>query len=638
MVRNPHATGDRSGVSRSSDAGRQLVGLSLAALGIAFGDIGTNPLYALRESFHGHGLPATHGNVLGVLSLITWALLLVVTVKYLVFVLRADNHGEGGVLALTALVTQVKALRSGVKRALITLGLIGTALLYGDGMITPAISVLSAVEGLAVATPLSEPYVVPITVAILVLLFSIQHRGTARVGRVFGFVMILWFGVLAVLGLLHVARQPTVLAALSPFHPVEFFADNGWRGFLILGSVFLVVTGGEALYADIGHFGKLPIRLPWFGLVLPALLLNYWGQGALVYGDPAAASNPFFLLAPAWGRLPLVVLATVAAVIASQALISGVFSLTHQAVQLGYSPRVAVRHTSPEAIGQVYVPYVNRALMLSCIALVLGFRSSSGLAAAYGIAVSTSMVITTVLLAAVMRARWGWRWPVVALLAGAFLTVDLVFFAGNVVKISDGGWVPLLVGAGVFTLMTTWKRGRQLLVRHLARDQISVAALRERLASEPPHRVTGTAIYMSGTPFFAPPALLYNLQHNKVLHERVLFLAIETVEIPRVPREERIQVTPLEAGMHQVVLRYGFMQSPHVPNDLRGMMVEGAPLNPARVTYFLARETVLPTPSGGMALWRERLFAFLAQVSQRTSTYFGLPPEQVVEFGAPIEI
>lgn len=611
---------------------------SVAALGIAFGDIGTSPLYALRESFHGHGLAPTHANVLGVLSLITWSLVAVVSVKYMAFVLRADNHGEGGILALTALVTRVDARLGGGRWLLITLGLFGAALLYGDGVITPAISVLSAVEGIELVAPSLEPYVVPATVVTLAGLFAIQRQGTTRIGRAFGPVMVLWFSVLALLGLGQVARNPTVLAALNPLHAVTFFADNGLHGFLVLGSVFLVVTGSESLYADVGHFGKRPLRVPWFGLALPSLLLNYWGQGALIYDDPTAVSSPFFLLSPAWARIPLVVLATLATVIASQALISGVFSLTRQAVQLGYAPRMTIEHTSDEVIGQVYVPAVNWALMVACIAMVLGFGTSGDLAAAYGVAVSTTMVFTAALLAAVMRERWGWSWTAVALVGGAFLLIDLSFFASNAVRLADGGLVPLMIGLAVFTLMTTWRRGRQLLLSHLAASRISFGALRQRLADDPPVRVPGTAIYMSGSPFNVPPPLLQNLWHNKVLHERVIFLAVTTAEVPRVRRKERVKVVPLGAGAFQMVLRYGFKESPNVPRDIDGTRVGGRPIDAASVTYVLGRETVLPSAHGGMALWRERLFAFMAQNAQRATAFFQLPPAQVVEFGAQVRI
>ena len=565
-------------------SGRRLLLLSLAAVGIAFGDIGTSPLYALRESFHGHGVSPTRENVLGVLSLITWSLLLVVSLKYMLFVLRADNQGEGGILALTSLVTRVNARRGGSKRALVALGLLGGALLYGDGMITPAISVLSAVEGLGVAAPVMEPYVLPLTLLILLLLFGIQRQGTTRVGSAFGPVMLLWFAVLAVLGLRQIILQPGVLAAVDPRHSVSFLAASGRDGFLVVGSVFLVVTGSEALYADIGHFGKRAVRFPWFALVLPALLLNYWGQGALVYAQPHAVSNPFFLLAPEWARLPLVLLATVAAAIASQALISGVFSLTRQAVQLGYSPRMTIRHTSAQVIGQVYVPAVNWALLLACCALVLGFRTSGGLAAAYGIAVSTSMVFTGILLAAVMRERWRWSLSLVVPLAGALLLVDLVFFGSNLLRVAEGGWFPLLIGALVFTLMTTWQRGRQLVRQHLAPSRISFETLRRRLAAEPPVRVPGTAVYMSASPFTVPTALLHNPWHNKVLHERVLFLAVETADTPRVPPRLRVESTHLGAGVHQVIMFYGFIESPDVHRDLRLVRLAGEAIDPAQVS------------------------------------------------------
>lgn len=631
----PRGEGDGG---KPSAAGRRFALLSLGALGIVFGDIGTSPLYAFRESFHGHRLLATSENVLGVLSLIIWALIIVIALKYVVFVLRADNRGEGGIMALTALVTPLNARRGGGRWFLIMLGLFGTALLYGDGMITPAISVLSAVEGLGVATPLFEPFIIPVTVVILIALFLIQRRGTGGVGRVFGPVMLLWFLTIAVLGIRQIVGDPSVLAAVNPVHAVRFFVDNGLRGWLVLGSVFLAVTGGEALYADIGHFGKNPIRLSWFTVVLPCLVLNYLGQGALVLMAPSNSENPFYRMVPTWALYPVVILATLATVIASQALISGVFSLTRQAVQLGYSPRTTIVHTSTEEIGQVYVPAVNWALMLACILLVLGFRSSANLAAAYGVGVSTDMVFTTILLTVVMLEKWRWRWPMVALVAGPFLLVDLAFFGGNIVKVPYGGWVPLVVAAFMFTLMSTWKRGRLLVARRLEPSRVSMQTFLARLDNDKPHRVPGTNIYMSGSSNTVPVALLKNYEHNKIIHETVLFVAVETEEIPRVARADRIRTFPLGSGFHQVVLHYGFTQSPNVPRALSHLTLDGKPVDVSNATYVLGRDTILPSRKPGMALWREWLFAFMSRNAQSATAFYVLPPDRVVELGTQVEI
>jgi len=622
-----------------SPRGNYLLLLTLGALGVVYGDIGTSPLYALRESFHAsHNLTPTPANVLGILSLIFWSLVIVISIKYLVFVMRADNDGEGGILALTSLVTPKMVKRNGGKYYLILLGLFGTALLYGDGMITPAISVLSAVEGLEVATPVFEPYILPITVGILVALFLTQRLGTAGVGRVFGPVTVLWFATLALLGVVQIVQQPGVLAAVSPAHGLSFFLENGARGFLVLGSVFLVVTGGEALYADMGHFGRRPIRLAWFALVLPALLLNYFGQGALILGDPAAAENPFYEMVPEWGLYPVVLLATAATVIASQALISGAFSLTMQAVQFGYLPRLRIEHTSAREFGQIYIPAVNWVLMVACIGLVLGFRSSSNLAAAYGVGVSMDMVITTVLFYALAKERWRWGGLAAGLLAGSFLAIDLSFFGANVLKVPQGGWFPLVVAALIFTLMTTWKRGRQILSTRL--DE-KVTPLREFVKSVTEGnfpRVPGTAIFMFRSPDRTPFSLAQNVECNKVLHERVVLLAVETEVVPRVRLTRRAEVKSLGQGFYQVVLHFGFMEAPDVPAALERVKLDGERLDLEEVTYFLGRETVFATKRAGMALWREKLFAFLARNALPASTFFRLPPERVIEIGAQVEL
>ena len=630
----------RAGHQAAPPRGKYLFVLALGALGVVYGDIGTSPLYALRECFHGpHAVAPTPANVLGVLSLITWSLIVVVSIKYLVFVMRADNRAEGGILALLALAVPPRSERSRRQWTLTALGLFGAALLYGDGVITPAISVLSAVEGLEIAAPALEPYLIPITVAILIGLFLVQHRGTAGVGAVFGPIMVVWFLVIGWLGLASLVNNPGVLAAVNPLHGAEFFLRNGWMGFLVLGAVFLVVTGGEALYADMGHFGKRPIRLAWFALALPALLLNYYGQGALLLQEPGAAEHPFYHLAPAWANLPLVLLATAATVIASQALISGAFSLTRQAVQLGYSPRVTVEHTSEREIGQIYIPSLNWALMLACIGLVLGFRSSSALAAAYGIAVTGTMAITTVLFYEVARHRWGWPKPAIAALALFFLVIDLAFFGANVVKIVQGGWFPLLVGAFVFTLLSTWKRGREVLAARLTALSLPLEDFLASLLRHPPTRVPGTAVFMHSGARGTPPALLHNLKHNQVLHTQVVLLTVTTEEVPYVAEEERAQAEPLGHGFFRVLLRYGFMEDPAVPKALERVQAPGLSLRPPETTYFLGRETLIASRRlGGMALWRERLFAWMARNATTATAYFCLPPNRVVELGAQVEI
>jgi KUP system potassium uptake protein len=617
---------------------KYLAYLTLTALGVVFGDIGTSPLYAFRECFHGtHALAVSRANVLGVLSLIFWSLIVVVSIKYLVFILRADNRGEGGILALTALVVPVRAA-AGRYRMLLLLGLFGAALLCGEGIITPSISVLSAVEGLEVATPFFTPYVIPITICLIVLLFFFQHRGTGGMGKVFGPIIVLWFFVLAGLGGWRITGAPGVLAAVNPLHALRFFGANGWHGFVVLGTVFLCATGAESLYADMGHFGKLPIRIGWFSLVLPALLLNYFGQGALLLTDPAAAEHPFYHLAPDWATYPLVLLATVATVIASQAVISGAFSLTHQAVQLGFTPRLEIEHTSARERGQIYVPAVNWALMLGCIGLVLSFGSATRLAAAYGIAVTSTMVITTILFYAVERRRWKWRRWAALLLCGTFLVVDLSFFGANLLKVAHGGWFPLAVALAVFTLMTTWKTGRRVLADRLRRSTVPLRPFLKGLALEPVVRVPGIAVFMYSNPHGVPPALLHNLKHNRVLHETVIILTVETQEIPRVPASERLEVVPLDHGFYRVILRYGFMEEPDVPLELARVRLPGLQLDMHQVSYFLSRETLLATAHPGMWIWREKLFAWMTRNARPATSYFNLPPNRVVELGMQVEI
>jgi KUP system potassium uptake protein len=622
---------------------RHLLALSLGALGVVYGDIGTSPLYALRECFHGeHGISPTHDNVLGVLSLVFWSLIIVISIKYLVFVMRADNRGEGGILALMSLIPRQLRQRERGHWILVTLGLFGAALLYGDGMITPSISVLSAVEGLQVATPFFTPYVLPVTLGILCVIFALQRRGTAGIGKLFGPVMILWFLTLAVLGIIWTLREPSVLTAVNPFHAVTFFTRNQWEGFLVLGSVFLVVTGGEALYADMGHFGRRPIRLAWFTFVLPALMLNYFGQGALLITHPEAAENPFFelsrRLSPSWLLYPMVVLATMAAIIASQAVISGAFSLTRQAVQLGYIPRLSIIHTSTKEIGQIYIPSINWTLMLATFGLVLGFRKSTNIAAAYGVAVTTTMVITTILAYVVARRRWGWKATVVAPVAAVFLVIDSAFFGANIIKVPDGGWFPLAVGLLVYLLMATWKAGRRILSDRLQEGSLPFETFVASVRPDSPPRVPGTAVFMARDSKGTPTALLHNLKHNKVLHDRVVLLTIATEEIPQVPEEEQIEVMPLGKEFYRVIAHYGFMQDPGVPDVLARLKEMGLDLDLMSTTFFLSRETLIPSEQPGMALWREKLFALMTRNAQRPTDFFQIPVNRVVELGMQVKL
>ncbi len=612
--------------------------LTLAALGVVFGDIGTSPLYALRECFHGpHGVPPTHDNVLGVLSLIFWALTLLITGKYVTYVMRLDNHGEGGVMALMA---QVPPTYKGPQRRglLMALGLFGAALLYGDGIITPAITVLAAVEGLGTATPALSSFVVPVAVVILFCLFVVQSRGTGTIGTIFGPVMLIWFVTIALLGLRWIALESHIFAALNPAWAFRFFAANGFHGFVVLGSVFLVVTGGEALFADIGHFGAGPIRVAWSSVAFPALLLNYFGQGALLLQHPSAAAQPFYRLVPASLVMPMVLLATVAAVIASQALISAIFSITRQAVQLGYSPRLEIRHTSSETIGQIYVPQVNWMLMTGAIVLAISFGSSSALAAAYGIAISMTTAITTVLAYVVTRQVLGWSRLAAGSASLAFIVIDLTFLGSNALKVPDGGWVPIVIAAAGFALMSTWKRGREILGSRLRDRAFPLEELMKDLRRTPPDRVTGTAIFMTGSGAGAPPTLLHNLQHNKVLHASNVLLTVITEEVPMVPPDRRVAVETLGAGFFRVTLRYGFMETPDVPAALTLARAQGLPIDKDDITYFLGRETLLSTKAPGMARWRERLFAVMSRNAMRATAFFNIPPERVVELGMQVEL
>ncbi len=620
-------------------SGKRLLSLSLLALGIVYGDIGTSPLYAMRECFFGrHAVPLSQANVYGVISLIFWTLVTVVTLKYHVYVIRFDNRGEGGILALLGLIGWSKRRRGTVKAVLVIMGVFGAALLYGDGMITPAISVLSAVEGLEVATPFFKPYVIPITIVILVLLFMFQRRGTAGVGIVFGPVMIGWFTVLAVLGIRGILLHPSVLWSLNPWHAVNFFIHNGVHGFLVLGAVFLVATGGEALYADLGHFGEKPIQIDWFSVAGPALILHYMGQGALLIERPQAAESPLYLLAPTWSLYPLVILATCATIIASQAIISGAFSLTRQAIQLGYLPRMEIVHTSSAEIGQIYMPTVNWALMVATIILVIGFGSSSNLAGAYGVAVSTTMIITTILAYVVARDLRGWSRLTAGLITAGFLVGDLAFLIANYAKIIAGGWFPLLIAATVFTIMTTWRRGREILSDKMREGALSTELFIQSLRIRPPIRVPGTAVFMHRDPEAIPSSLLHSLKHYKALHERVVLLTIMSEEVSHVAPAERFTVEDLGEGIHRVKARYGYMEDIDVPALLGQATERGLVVPEMDTTYFLGRETLIVTrrPSG-MMQWREKIFASMIRNAESAARYFRLPPNRVVELGAQIE-
>ena len=628
------------GTPHAPPEGKRLAILSVTALGVVYGDIGTSPLYALRECFKAeYGILPTPGNIVGVLSLILWSLILVVSVKYIVFILRADNRGEGGILALLALILQQKRRVDDKRRrvALIAFGLFGAALLYGDGVITPAISVLSAVEGLEVGAPALGHVVVPITLAILAVLFMVQRYGTARVGAAFGPFMLLWFATIAALGVRAIVGTPSVLVAANPWHGVIFFREHGLAGFLTLGAVVLSVTGAEALYADMGHFGKRPIRIAWFTVVLPALLLNYFGQGALLLRNPAAASNPFYMLAPQGFQWPLLIIATTAAVVASQALISGAFSLTQQSIQLGYSPRMQIIHTSKQEAGQIYIPEVNRALMIGCLLLVIGFRSSSGLSAAYGIAVTGTMAITSLLFAVVARSRWNWSLPRVIAITSAFMLIDLSFLAANVIKVEHGGWVPIVIGIGVYTLMSTWKRGRSELGNLQEAGALPLDTFLQSISRNPPVRVRGTAVFMTSSPDGVPVVLLHHLKHNKMLHETVVLLSVQTRGIPEVGQDHILAFEPLGQGFYRIVVNYGFMQSPNVPHVLAMASARGVSIPPMDTSYYLGRERLVLSGPAKMPRWRKALFAIMSRNARSATEFFQIPPNRVIELGAQIE-
>jgi KUP system potassium uptake protein len=615
--------------------------LTVAALGIVFGDIGTSPLYAVREAFHGpHSILPTNVNIFGTLSLIVWSLIVVISVKYLLFILKADNKGEGGVLALTALAAPPKYSSSSKwGKILLYLGLFGSSLLFGDGVITPAISVLSAVEGLKIATPLFEPFVVPITIGILGVLFSVQKFGTAKIGSIFGPIIFIWFIVLGITGVNGILIHPEILGALNPKHVLNFFSQNGFDGLIVLGAVFLVVTGGEALYADMGHLGIKPIQRAWFFVALPGLLLNYFGQGALILSDSSTIENPFYLLAPNGSVYFLVFISTLATVIASQALISGVFSLTRQAVQLGYFPRLKIIHTSSLEIGQIYIPVINGTLFLLTAWLVITFGTSSALASAYGIAVSTTMVITTILACTVAVRNWKWKWFSVLIVIFIFLTIDLIFFSANFTKIADGGWFPLLMGSIVFTLMTTWREGRRILANKLNEKTIPIDEFLEGLNNKNIQRIEGTAVFMSGSSEGTPLALVQNVRHNKCLHTKNAMLSIVSVDTPYVSNEDRIIFKTKGEDFYRIIAKYGFMESPDIIHILSECKKFGATFNLPETTFYLGRETILPTARyEGMSLWREHLFSFMLRNAERATAYFNIPPDQVVEVGILVEI
>ena len=615
--------------------------LVLGAIGVVFGDIGTSPLYALKESFNPeHGIPLTADNVMGILSLIVWSMFWVITIKYLVVMMRADNNGEGGILALLALALREVRGKPRLKWSIIGIGMFGAAMFYGDSMITPAISVLSAVEGLEIATPVFGKFVIPLTLGVLAGLFLIQSHGTGKVGAFFGPVTALWFLAIGAIGVMHIASNPAVLWAFKPSYAVDFMLTYPLGGFLVLGAVFLALTGGEALYADMGHFGKRSIRIAWLALVFPALLLCYFGQAAFVLANPAAIKNPFYLMVPGWALYPMVTLATAATVIASQACISGAFSMTNQAIALGYLPRLEILHTSERSIGQIYVPFVNWALFVAVVALVIGFQSSDNLANAYGIAVAATMVIECCLAMVVARLKWKWSMPIVLLVIGTMLFVDGAFLASNSAKFLSGGWFPVLIGIAIFTLLMTWKRGRALIFRRLSEQGIPLKPFLEGLDAHPPQKVQGTAIFMTANVDTVPHALLHNLKHNKVLHEKTVFLSIIAHDVPRVPIEDRVQFERLVNGFYKLEAWYGFMEQPDIDEILNSCRVRyGLGFDLMDTSFFLSRETVIPVSDvPGMALWRDHVFAWMTRNSTRATDFFNIPANRVVELGTHIEI
>jgi len=612
--------------------------MAVGALGVVFGDIGTSPLYTIHTTFGDQGLAVTEANVFGVLSLVFWLLVIIVSLKYVVFIMRADNKGEGGMMALMALAQRGARGNIRLRHVIVVLGLLGASLFYGDGVITPAISVLSAVEGLKVAAPGLAHWVVPITIVILIVLFAVQSRGTAQVGAVFGPIMLVWFITIAVLGIAQIVKQPHILWALNPDYGFEFFRENRGHGFLALGGVVLAITGGEALYADMGHFGRKPIRLAWFGLVSFALVFNYFGQGALLLREPGAIDNPFYRLVPGWLLLPMIGLACVATVIASQAVITGAFSMTREAIQLGYSPRMKVKHTSAQTQGQIYLPAINRVLFVLVILAVLGFRTSDNLGAAYGIAVTGTMLITTCLALVVQRRLWGWTRATVVLVGLMFITIDLSLFSANAIKIEEGGWFPLVLGMCVFVIMSTWRKGRELVIRELKQSGLALEPFIESVTSHPPVRVPGTAIFLTANVNAVPNALLHNLKHNKVLHERNILMTVETLDTPLAEYGERTEITALGHEFYRVVIRFGFSEDPNIPLALQRCEAKGLGFEMMDTTFFISRETVISTDRRGMPMWRDKLFAFLNRNGVPATAFFHIPGNRMIELGTRVEI
>jgi len=615
-----------------------LAALTLGAIGVVYGDIGTSVLYAVKEVFGSGHVPFTPDNIYGILSIFFWTLTVIVSLKYVVLVLRADNNGEGGLIAMLALASQAVKDKPRLRKVLLAVGIFGTSLFYGEGVITPAISVLSAVEGLEVVSPHFKQYVIPLTLVVLFCLFVVQKRGTSGIGKFFGPVTLIWFATIAVLGVSHIVTHPEILWAMSPHYAVGFMWAHPGITFIILGAVVLCVTGTEALYADLGHFGKRPIRLAWFGVAMPALTLNYFGQGALLLAEPEAVKNPFFMMAPDWALVPLVVMATLATVIASQALITGAFSVTKQVIQLGYLPRLNILHTSVRDTGQIYIPLVNWGLFVAIVLAVVMFRSSSNLAAAYGIAVTLDMLITTILTFFVIRYGWGYPLALCVAATGCFFVVDLAFFASNLLKLFQGGWFPLMIGGGVFVLMMTWKQGRRLLNEKLRADAIDLKDFLESVFLSPPTRVDGTAVFLTAEPGAVPNALLHNLKHNKVLHRQNLFVTVRNHEVPWIGLDKRLHVEPLGHDCWQVVVHYGFKNDPDIPSALRQLRVQGCDVEPMTTSYFLSRDTIIPTIGSGMAPWREKLFAQMHHNASGAADFLHLPSNAVVELGSKIEI
>lgn len=616
-----------------------LATMMIGAIGVVYGDVGTSPLYTMKEIFNGpHRIEATDEHVLGILSLIFWSLIFVISIKYVLFVMSANNRGEGGIMALMALALR-RRFNAGQRGYIIALGLFGTALFYGDGVITPAISVLSAVEGLQIATPSLHAYVLPVTVLVLIGLFLFQSHGTEKVGLLFGPIMVVWFGAIATFGWASIKQNPDVLAALNPVHGLTFFREHGWHGFIALGTVVLALTGAEALYADMGHFGKRPIQSAWFALVLPALAVNYFGQGALIMRNPSAMDNPFYLLVPPGLLYPMIVLATVATVIASQAVISGAFSITSQAMQMDYVPRMQQVHTSESAMGQIYIPAMNRVLLLVVICTVLSFQTSGNLAAAYGIAVTGTMTITTLLVLVVAMDSWKWPPQWVWIMAFLFLTVDAAFFGANLMKIPQGGWFPLVLGSMLYLMMSTWRRGREVLTHCLQKSAVSLSGFLSGLKENPAlARVPGTAVFMTTRHISMPHGLQVNYQHNRVIHDRVILLTISTLDIPYIPDIEKIQIDSLEEGFYRITAKHGFMESPHVPQILGLCKLHGLEINVDDTSFFISRETLVPSPKPDLSPWRERLFLVMFRNASSPIQFFSIPPERVVELGAQFEV